>query len=196
METLPLGDRSWERSLRAVELVQRRLIRATVALENAGIAYAVIGGNAVAAWVGRVDQSAVRFTQVVDLLIRRADLDATRAALEAAGFIYRDTASIEMFLDGPDAKARDAVHVIFAGERVRPDYALPAPDVFESEPSEAFRLLRLDALVRMKLTSFRDKDRTHLRDLIGVGLVERSWTTRLPGELASRLQALLDTPEG
>jgi hypothetical protein len=196
METLPLGYRSWERSLRAVELVRHRLIRATMALENAGIAYAVIGGNAVAAWVGRVDQSAVRFTQDVDLLIRRADLDAARAALETVGFIYRHTASIEMFLDGPNAKARDAIHVIFAGERVRPEYALPAPDVFESEPSEAFRVLRLDALVRMKLTSFRDKDRTHLRDLIGVGLIDRSWTARLPDELASRLQALLDTPEG
>jgi hypothetical protein len=39
-----------------------------------------------------------------------------------------------MFLDGPDAKARDAVHLVFACERVRPEYVLPAPDVFESEP--------------------------------------------------------------
>ena len=29
----------------------------------------------------------------------------------------------------------------------------------------------------MKLTSFRDKDRTHLRDLISVGLVDESWRT-------------------
>jgi hypothetical protein len=196
METLPLGYRSWERSLRAGEVVKQRLLRATAALENAGIAYAVLEGNAVAAWVGRVDQTAVRFTQVVDLLIRRADLDATRAALAPAGFAYRHTASIDMFLDGPDAKARAAIHVIFAGERVRPEYTLPAPDVFESEPSETFRVLRLDALVRMKLTSFRDKDRTHLRDLIGVGLIDGSWPARLPGELAARLQSLLDTPEG
>ncbi len=196
METLPLGYRSWERTLRAVELVKSRLLRATAALETAGIAYAVIGGNAVAAWVGRVDRSAVRFTQDVDLLVRRADFDATEGALELAGFSDRHAARIGRFLDGPDAKARDAVHVIFAGERVRPEYALPAPDVIESEPSEAFRVLRLDALVRMKLTSFRDKDRTHLRDLIGVGLVDPSWTASLPENLASRLQVLLDTPEG
>ena len=75
--------------MRAVELVRDRLLRATAAMENAGIAYAVIGGNAVAAWVGQVDQSAVRFTQDVDLLILRSDLDATKAALQAAGFIYR-----------------------------------------------------------------------------------------------------------
>jgi len=179
-----------------VELVKNRLLRATAALENAGIAYAVIGGNAVAAWVGRVDQSAVRFTQDVDLLILRSDLDATKAALETAGFIYRHVASVDLFLDGPDAKARDAVHVIFAGERVRPEYALPAPDVIESEPAETFRVLRLDALVRMKLTSFCDKDRTHLRDLISVGLVDESWRLKLPDELAARLQSLLDTPDG
>ena len=196
MATVPLGLQSWERTIRAVELVKDRLLRATAALENARIPYAVIGGNAVAAWVGQVDQSAVRFTQDVDLLILRSDLDTTKAALATAGFIYRHVASVDLFLDGPDAKARDAVHVIFAGERVRPDYALPAPDVIESEPAEAFRVLRLDALVRMKLTSFRDKDRTHLRDLIGVGLVDETWPLKLPGELAARLQSLLDTPDG
>ena len=127
-----------------MELVKDRLLRATAAMENAGIAYAVIGGNAVAAWVGRVDQSAVSFTQDVDLLILRTDLAVTMAALQTAGFIYRHVASVDLFLEGPDAKPRDAVHVIFAGERVRPDYVVPAPDVSESEPSEAFRVLRLD----------------------------------------------------
>jgi hypothetical protein len=196
MMILPLGLQSWERTIRAVELVKNRLLRATAALENAGIAYAVIGGNAVAAWVGRVDQSAVRFTQDVDLLILRSNLDATRAALETAGFMYGHVAGVDLFLDGPDAKTRDAVHFIFAGERVRPDYPLPAPDVIESEPAESFRVLRLDALVRMKLTSYRDKDRTHLRDLISVGLVDESWRLKLPDELVPRLQSLLDTPDG
>ena len=182
--------------MRAVELVRDRLLRATAAMENAGIAYAVIGGNAVAAWVGQVDQSAVRFTQDVDLLILRSDLDATKAALQAAGFIYRDVASDDLFLDSPDAKARDAIHVIFAGENASADYALSAPDVMESEPAESFRVLRLDALVRMKLTSFRDKDRTHLRDSISVGLIDESWLIKLPDELAARLKSLLNTPDG
>lgn len=196
MDTLPPGLQSWERTLRAVEIVKSRLLRATAALENAGVAYAVVGGNAVATWVGRVDLSAVRFTQDVDLLIRRTDLDAAKAALEPAGFSFRHTASIDLFLDGPDAKVHDAVHVIYAGERVRPDYLIPAPDVTEAEASEAFRVLRLDALIRMKLTSFRDKDRTHLRDMIGVGLLDASWRENLPEALAERLQTLLDTPEG
>ena len=196
MNVVRLGLPSWERTFRAVDIVRERLLRATAALEKAGVAYAVIGGNAVAAWVGKVDQSVVRFTQDVDLLIRRADLEAVKAALAPAGFTYRHSARIDMFLDGPHARARDAVHVIFAGEKVRPEYELPAPDVTETAPSEAFRVLQLDALVRMKLTSFRDKDRTHLRDMLDVGLVDATWLPRLPKALAQRLQLLLDSPEG
>lgn len=161
-----------------------------------GISYAVIGGNAVAAWVGRVDQSAVRMTQDVDLLVRRADFDSVKAALEKVGFHHRQSLGIVMFLDGPNARARDTVHIIFAGEKVQENYTACAPDVAESEESETFRVLRLDALVRMKLTSFRDKDRMHLRDLIDVGLVDQSWCVNLPAELGTRLQSLIDTPDG
>jgi hypothetical protein len=182
--------------IRAVEKVRERLRRAAATLNAAGVPYAVAGGNAVAAWVSRVDEAAVRNTQDVDILLRRADLPSAIAAMMQAGFVHRRAAGIEMFLDGPTAGARDAIHVVFAAEKVRPDYVAPAPDVNESEPAEFFRLLSLDALVRMKLTSFRDKDRTHLRDLIEVGLVDASWVARLPAELAVRLQALLDNPEG
>jgi len=182
--------------IRAVEKVRDRLRRAVTALETSGVLYAVAGGNAVAAWVSRVDEAAVRNTQDVDLLLRRTDLPAAIAAMTQAGFVHRHVAGVEMFLDGPKAKARDAVHVVFAAEKVRPEYLVPAPDVTESEATESFRLLTLDALVRMKLTSFRDKDRTHLRDLIDVGLLEASWVPQLPTELGTRLQSLLDNPEG
>jgi hypothetical protein len=66
----------------------------------------------------------------------------------------------------------------------------------ESEATAAFRILALEPLVRMKLMSFSDKDRMHLRDLIGVGLVDESWLARLPPELDARLRNLLDHPEG
>jgi nucleotidyltransferase AbiEii toxin of type IV toxin-antitoxin system len=187
---------SWDRMIRAVEKVRERLLRATAALEQAGVPYAVIGGNAVAAWVSRIDEAAVRYTQDVDILLRRADLPAARTALEKAGFVYRHAAGIDMFLDGPGAKARDAVHVLFEREKVRPEYVLPTPDVTESEAATSYRVLQLEPLVCMKLTSFRDKDRTHLRDMLDVGLIDASWLTRLPPELAGRLQQLLDTPEG
>ena len=180
----------------AVEKVRQRLLRAARALEQAKIPYAVAGGNAVAAWVSRVDEAAVRNTQDVDIVLRRADLPAARKTLEQAGFVYRHAASLDMFLDGPDAKARDAVHIVFAAEKVRSDYASPAPDVSESEKTETFRLLSLDALVRMKLTSFRDKDRVHLRDLIDVGLIGESWLEKIPVALRPRLLQLLENPEG
>jgi hypothetical protein len=196
MSRVPLGEVSWERMIRAVEKVRERLLRATRALDEAGVPYAVIGGNAVAAWVSRVDESAVRNTQDVDLMIRRADLEAAKEALSHAGFIHRHVAGIELFLDGPTAKARDAVHVIFAAEKVRPEYLFPAPDVGESETTSEFRLLTLEALVKMKLTSFRRKDQVHLLDLLEIGLVDASWYDKLPKELADRLRELIDNPHG
>jgi hypothetical protein len=197
MVMLPLSPNMTllDRMVLAVERVRDRLLRASRALEAAGVPYAVVGGNAVAAWVALRDASAVRNTQDVDILLRRADLEAAAEALAKAGFVRRDVAGIEIFLDGPDAKARDAVHVVLAGEKVRPEYAAAAPDVSESEKPGGFRVLTLEALVRMKLTSFRDKDRVHLRDMLEVGLIDRSWTSRFGPELGARLQQLIDTPE-
>ncbi len=190
-----IGEVSLERMVRAVEKVRIRLLRAATILEQAKLPYAVAGGNAVAAWVARVDESAVRNTQDVDILLRRGDLETAKDALAAAGFVYRHVKGVDMFLDGPEAKARDAVHVVFSGERVRPEYLLPVPDVTDAEQTPEFRLLNLEPLVRMKLTSFRRKDQVHLLDLAEVGLVDESWVNRLPPELSERLQELLDSPD-
>ena len=186
----------WERALLAAEKVKERLRRSTAALERAGIAYAVAGGNAVAEWVGRVDEDAVRNTRDVDILIRRADLPAVKAALEPVGFVYCQSFGVDMFLDGPAGRPTSAVHLIFAGEKIKDDYLANAPDVRDSEPAADFRVLSLQALVQMKLTSFRDRDRMHLRDLIDVGQIDQTWLSRLPPELAARLQQLLDNPNG
>ena len=196
MKTEAYGEMSWERMSRAVENVRDRLIRVARVLNAAKIPYAAVGGNAVAAWVSTVDEAAVRNTQDVDIVLRRTDLPAATQALEAAGFVYRHSASVDMFLDGPNAKARDAVHVVFAGEKVRPEYVEPVPQPENPYLKDDVRFLPLEALLRMKLTSFRDKDRMHVRDLIGVGLIDSSWCVNLRPELASRLQQLLDTPDG
>lgn len=185
-----------DRVVSAVEKVRQRLLRATGALERAGVAYAVAGGNAVAAWVRRADEAAVRNTQDVDILLRRADLSAAQAALEREGFVYRHVAGMDVFLDGESAKARNAVHVIFAGEKVRPHEALPNPDVTEVEQADEYLILSLDALVQIKLTAFHTKDQMHLRDMLDVGLIDETWNARYPPELAERLQLLIDTPEG
>jgi hypothetical protein len=193
---LLIDEELMDRMVRAVERVRDRMHRTAHTLEKAGIPYAVIGGNAVAAHVGRVDESAVRNTQDVDILLRRADLDAAKSAMTDAGFVYRHVEGIDMFLDGPKAKARDAVHVIFAGEKVRAGDSAPAPEVGESETTPLYRVVALEPLVKMKLISFRRKDQVHVLDMIDVGLVDESWLPRLPAELSPRLKELLDNPEG
>src|SRR5208283_4263887 len=156
----------WERALMAAEKVKERLRRATRALEGAGVPYAVVGGNAVAEWVARIDDEAVRNTRDVDLLVRRADFAAARTALEAAGFVYHYLLDVDVFIDGPQGKPSAGVHLLFAGEKVRPTDDCPCSGLDESELASEFQVATLLALVRMKLTSYRDKDRTHLRDMI------------------------------
>ena len=186
----------WERALMAAEKVKERLRRATHALDAAGVPYAVAGGNAVAEWVGRVDEDAVRTTRDVDLLVRRSDLPAARAALEAAGFVYHHILDIDTFIDGPQGKPSGGVHILFAGEKVRRDDEYPLPDLDESERAVDFQVATLEALVRMKLIANRRKDQVHLLDLIGVGLLDATWPARLPPPLGARLQQLLDDPNG
>jgi hypothetical protein len=190
------GEDVLERMVLAVENVRNRLRRAAAALDAANVPYAVIGGNAVAAWVSKVDPGGARNTVDVDLLVERASFDRVKSAMENAGFVYRHAAKIDRFLDGPGGRARDAVHILFAGERVRQEDLLPAPELHIDQEHHAYRLLNLKELVRMKLTSYRDKDRTHLRDLLDVGLIDHTWPAKLPPELAARLQHILDTPEG
>ena len=200
--TTALGPVSWQRMAEGIENVKNRLDRAAAALREAGVPYAVVGGNAVAAWVSRVDAAAVRNTRDVDIMLRREDMDHGRTALEAAGFVHRRVASLgkaasmDVFLDGPDAKVRDAVHILWAGEKAVPDAIAPTPELGLTEPGDGFELIPLEDLVRMKLTSFRDKDRMHLRDLTSVGLLDESWPGRFPDVLGERLQMILDDPEG
>ena len=189
---------SWQRMENAVQKVRERLLRAADALKTAGIPYAVVGGNAVAAWVSRVDEAAVRNTRDVDILLRRTDFEAIQTALAAAGFVHRNVASLgqggsmDVFLDGPQAKVRDAVHVLWANESVKPGIEDLSPDVTQSEDAGEFQLISLGALLRMKLSAWRDKDRMHLRDLIDVGLIDAALENGLPSALKARLESLAD----
>ncbi len=137
-----------------------------------------------------------RNTVDVDILVNRADIEAVTAAMATAGFHHRQVLGVNMFLDGPQGRPRDAVHVVFAGEKVRQEYSESAPSLIAVARHESHNLLALEPLVVMKLTSFRDKDRTHLRDMIDVGLIDATWLPRLPTELAGRLKELLDNPDG
>lgn len=191
----PLAENiSWERMVAAVQKVEDRLLRSTSALDAANIPYAVIGGNAIAAWVSSVDPGAVRNTKDVDLLVRRVDLPIVVKAIEGAGFCYSKTFGAYTFVDGLEGRPSEGVHLLFEGEKVKESDQVATPALSESVRAPRFQVISLEAIVRMKLTSFRVKDQTHLVDLMQVGLIDRNWLTKVPAELAPRLQGLLDNP--
>jgi len=196
MSIEPQPDTTMDRMFRAVERVRERLARAVACLESARFPHAVAGGHAVAFWVESADLGGVRFTPDIDILMRRSDLATASAILAGLGMVPRQVGPLLLFLDGPDARERDSIHVVFAGEKVRPNHLVPAPDLDETEPGKSFRVVSLPALIRMKLTAWRLKDQVHLLDLIDVGLIDQSTVGTLPPELGGRLQELLDNPEG
>ena len=182
-----LGPVSIDRVVSAAARSRDRLHRATHALGDAGLRFAVVGGHAVAGWVGRVDDSATRNCPDVDILIGAIDLDAAAGALAAAGFIRQPDVDIPTFLDGPAGRLRDAVRLHLTPDRP------PSGRIDEGGPRP---LLALPALVAMLLDRHRTVDRLGLRDLIDVGLVDGDWPDRYPEPLAARLRHLLDTPGG
>ena len=176
----------------ALESVSRRLAHFTKAMREADVPYALVGGQAVAIWVASRDPSAVRTTKDIDVLLSRDDLPAARRAALGIEMDYFEVMGVGMFLDRADPNPRHAVHLVWAGERVRPDYVLPSPAIDEAETvSQNLQVVSLAGLVRMKLLSNRDQDRVHLRDMIDVGLVDREIQAQMPDSLAGRLDSLL-----
>lgn len=190
------GEALWARIERAVEKVKQRLDRVAGALNAANVPYAVVGGNAVQLWVAQVDETAVRNTRDVDIVLNRTDLPRAQQALETVGFQYQEVSGVPMFLDGAQGTPRDAVHIVFAGERVQENYPEPAPKLDDCESIKSVKTLKLEDLVRMKLTSHRLKDRVHIQDMIAVGLIDATWLGRMSPTLRERLKELLDNPEG
>jgi hypothetical protein len=190
-----VGEELWARMERAVEKVNERLRKTVRILEDAKVPYAVVGGHAVRAWVAQVDEAALRTTQDVDILVRPNDFPAMKDAMIAAGFHYRKTLALDMFVEHPDASARDAVHVVLVGKIERAGDK-PNPDIEPVSRSNDFQTVQLETLVFMKLNANRRKDQVHLLDLVSLGLIDQTWTERFPEPLRSRLVDLLNDPDG
>jgi hypothetical protein len=159
------------------------------ALASAGIEYRVIGGMAVFFQVSQKDPDAARLTRDVDIAVDRRDLDRIARAAETFGFRHRHVAGIDMLVNAESPKARSAVHLVFVREKVRSGDLSAIPDF--SEPTktiEGFLLAPVSDLVRMKLTSFRLKDKTHIIDMDSVGLITPEIEAGLPDAMRDRLQ--------
>ena len=190
-----VGEELWARMERAVEKVNERLRKTVRILEDAKVPYAVVGGHAVRAWVAQVDEAALRTTCDVNIMVRPSDFPAMKDAMLAAGFHHRNVSDLEMFVEHPEASARDAVHVVLVGKIERAGDS-PNPDIEPLARANDFQTVRLETLVFMKLNANRDKDRVHLRDMISLDLIDRSWPERYPEPLRSRLIEVLNDPDG
>jgi hypothetical protein len=182
---------------RAVEKVHERMLRTARALGTAGIPYAVIGGNAVAAWVGSRDPGAIRNTKDVDILLAKPDLERAAKVMAGAGFELAEVDGVTMFLDRDDPMPSRAVHVIFAGEKIKPSDPYPAPPIKVGiRTEEQVQALDLPELLVLKLIPFRRIDQVHIADLCKVGLIDDALAERIPPELRPRLEEIRANPDG
>jgi hypothetical protein len=154
---------------------------------SAHLEYRIVGGLATYLYVEEVDPDAGRLTKDIDIAIRREDLQKVASAARQFGLEHRHVAGVDMLVKAGQPSARRAVHLVFSGEKVRPEYPEAAPELGPYRRIMGLRLISLADLVRMKLTSFRAKDEAHLKDLDSAGLITPEIETGLSSALAERL---------
>ncbi len=156
-------------------------------LTAAGIPYRIVGGLAVFMHVAERDPLRARMTADVDAAIDREYLPVVIEAARQAGWMYRHVSGVDMLVDAQQPRARSAVHFVFLNEKVRDYYVEAVPSSAPEITQDGVALASVEDLVHMKLTSFRLKDRVHIQDLDGVGLISADIEARLPEILRSRL---------
>jgi hypothetical protein len=169
------------------------LERIATPLAAGKIPYELIGGGAVMVQVNRVEPSAVRNTKDIDIMVYRPDLERIKEVAQRHGFTYRHAAGLDMLLPHGETQARNAVHLIFSGEKVRPNQAVENPPLRPEHLSihgVEVAVIPVVDLVQMKLSSNRDIDRVHVRDLDSVGLITQDVEGALPPVLHARLQEI------
>ena len=112
------------------------LNRLSSLFEDAGIKYQLIGGMATYMHVNRIDPMGARLTRDVDVCVRRQDLKKIADFANKHGFHFHHAAGIDTLLDLEDPKAHSAVHLIFAGDLVRPNELAPVPEIDQPDRGE------------------------------------------------------------
>lgn len=180
--------------VQAVAHVEQLLARMSQALEAAGVDYAVIGGNAVAAWVATVDAGAVRATKDVDILLNRSDWPKVSDTLMDHGFLPVEVHGVHMFVDAANPNPKTGIHVLMANELVRPHETHPSPDLSGRVRLDAeYFVIDLPKLVEMKLQANRRIDQVHIEDLLRTGVIRQSLIDQLPADLCERLEHIRAT---
>ena len=160
--------------------------RLAAALGSARIPYRIVGGFATYLIVDSVAPLEARLTRDIDVAVNRLDLDRIAEAVRPFGFAYRHAAGIDMLVDAAAPSARSAVHLIFAGEKVRREYVESVP-FSQAVEMKGLLLAPVVDLVHMKLTSFRLKDKVHIQDMDKVGLITPEIEATLSPILRERL---------
>jgi hypothetical protein len=172
------------------------LQRLSVPLELEGVPYELVGGLAVFLHVENVDSQHSSLTRDIDLMIRRQDLARVVAVGEAHGFRFRHSAGIDMLLYGETTSARNAIHLLYEGEKVKATQVEDHPAIRPVRAAlhgQGFQVIPVADLLRMKLSSYRDKDRVHVRGMDAAGLITPDVEQTLSEELRARLQHIRAT---
>lgn len=165
-------------------------------LSDAGIPHELIGGLAVFVHVENADATHSSLTRDIDVLIPRPDLPKVIEVAEKHGFRFRHSAGLDMLLYGETTSAKNAIHLLFSGEKVKDAQAEPNPEIRPTTVSIAgmeFRVIPVGDLVKMKLSAYRDKDRVHIRSMDAAGLITPQVESGLSPELRGRLQYTRET---
>ena len=149
--------------------------RVEAAFTAAGLEYRVIGGLAVYLYVEEAEPDAARLTRHIDIAVRRDDLDRIARAVEPFGMEYRHVAGVDVLVQAGAPSVRRAVRLILTDE------------IGACRTLQGVRLIPLADLISMKLTSFRSKDETHLKDLDEAGLITPEIEAGLSETLRARL---------
>lgn len=171
------------------KLLKRKLL-VTTELNNSEIPYSIIGGNAVNALLTHFSDSYGVSTRDLNVLLRRNDINSVEKVLGEQGFRRRRTIMGDVFLDPNSNKVEDAVHILVALEKVKLSDSVVTPDVDEYITIDNIRYANVNALVRMKLTAYRNKDKGHIDLLIEQGIVTLEEIALLPATLGARLLEL------
>ena len=105
------------------------LQNSTDTLNTQHIPHELIGGLAVLIYVEEENSEHTSLTRDVDFMVNRFDLERIKETAGKDGLRFSDAAGVDMLIYGLAESARNAVHLVFSGERVRPTQATPNPPI-------------------------------------------------------------------